>query len=123
MIGRLRKRRDFLAAAKGRRITGHAFALEANVRGDGAPPRFGFTVSRRTARSAVERNRIRRRLKEAVRLTAEEHARAGLDYVVVGRRAALGEPFADLKSTLVEALARAAEPAGAVRRQPRRSGR
>jgi ribonuclease P protein component len=104
MTERLKKRRDFLAAAKGRKAARRAFVLEARDRGDQGPPRFGFTVSRRVAKSAVERNRIRRRLQEAARRAAPLEARCGHDYVLVGRRAALDEPFAELTAALHEAL-------------------
>ena len=104
MIERLKKRRDFLAAAKGKKAARRAFVLEARQREDDGPARFGFTVSKRVSQKAVERNRIRRRLREAVRIGTAEHARAGHDYVLVGRRAALGEPFADIKTSLAEAL-------------------
>jgi ribonuclease P protein component len=119
---RLKKRRDFLAAAMGKRATRRAFVLQARERGDGGPPRFGFTVSRRTAKTAVERNRIRRRLAEAVRLVAEGRARAGCDYVLVGRRAALTEPFADLKSGLAEAIEQTAGAKGEGSRAAQKSG-
>jgi ribonuclease P protein component len=101
---RLKKRRDFLAAAKGHRSARRAFVLEARERGDGEPPRLGFTVTKRTAKKAVERNRIRRRLREAARQAAATDARAGLDYVLVARRAALSEPFAELTSAVAEAM-------------------
>jgi ribonuclease P protein component len=93
MIGRLKKRRDFLAAAKGQRTTRRAFVLEALARDDSLEPRFGFTVSKRAAKKAVERNRIRRRLREAARLAASGNARAGYDYVLIGRTKTLSEPF------------------------------
>jgi ribonuclease P protein component len=117
MIGRLKNRRDFLAAAKGRKAARRTFVLESRRRGDEGPPRFGFTVSKRTAKKAVERNRIRRRLKEAVRLVAPGRARAGHDYVLVGRHAALGESFAaieaDLAGALMESADRASRPSRA----------
>ena len=115
---RLKKRRDFLAAAKGRRAPRRAFVLETRRREDDGPPRFGFTVSKRTAKKAVERNRIRRRLKEAVRLTAPGRARSGHDYVLVGRPAALTENFAAIEAALAGALS---EPADRARR-PGRGG-
>jgi ribonuclease P protein component len=59
---------------------------------NGRPPRFGFTVTKKIG-NAVVRNRIRRRLKEAVRLSAGEVASPGTDYVLIGRRAALSLPF------------------------------
>ena len=105
MIERLKKRRDFLAAAKGTKAPRRAFVLEACRREDDGPARFGFTVSKRAAKKAVERNRIRRRLKEAVRLAGPGRIRAGCDYVVVGRRSALTDDFAALQADLAGALA------------------
>jgi ribonuclease P protein component len=108
VIGRLKKRRDFLAAAQGSKAARRAFVLEARERGDDGPPRFGFTVTKRVARKSVERNRIRRRLREAVRLDAE-NAQNGHDYVLVGRRKALTESFTDLKAALGQALRQTAD--------------
>jgi ribonuclease P protein component len=105
-FGRLKNRRDFLLAAKGRKLARRAFVLEARARGEG-PARFGFTVSKRIARKAVERNRIRRRLKEAVRLLATDAAPPGHDYVLVGRRAALTERFSAMEAELASALRQA----------------
>lgn len=69
------------------------------------PPRFGFTVTKKTGNS-VERNRIRRRLREAVRRMAPLDAKPGFDYVLVGRRDALQLPFLDLTSDLAAAFKR-----------------
>lgn len=75
-----------------------------------AVPRFGFTVTKKTG-GAVERNRIRRRLKEAVRL-AGKSANPGVDYVLIGRRAALDRDFNALLADLASAFAKAgARPA------------
>ena len=70
-----------------------AFVLQARKRGDEGPVRVGFTVSKKVG-NAVERNRVRRRLREIVRLSDRARMRAGHDYVLVGRRAALNAPFA-----------------------------
>ena len=53
---RLVRRADFIACSKGRRVTTAAFVLQERLRGDEAPPRFGFTVTNKTG-GAVERNR------------------------------------------------------------------
>ena len=63
---RLRQRADFLAAAAGVKAPASTFVLQMRRREDG-PMRVGFTVSKRVG-GAVERNRIRRRLREVVRL-------------------------------------------------------
>lgn len=60
----------------------------------------------RKAGTAVERNRIRRRLREVVRLTAAGLLRPGNDYVLIGRRAALDLPFDRLTKDLLGALSR-----------------
>lgn len=102
---RLKKRRDFLAAARGAKAVRKAFILQSRRRDDTGddpgPARFGFTVTRRTARNAVDRNRIRRRLRQAAQLTAPA---AGYDLVLIGRRAALSVPFGDLVADLENAI-------------------
>lgn len=118
MTGRLKKRRDFLAAAKGSKVPRRAFVLEARRREDDEPARIGFTVSKRVSKKAVERNRIRRRFKEAARLVAAEHAVKGHDYVLVGRRAALAESFGQMAADLAGALAQATRRAGRPSRLP-----
>jgi ribonuclease P protein component len=124
MMKRLKTRRDFLAAAKGQKTARRAFVLETRFRDDSDPPRFGFTVSKRVAKKAVERNRIRRRLKEAARLGAAGNARAGHDYVLIGRTRTLTEPFSELKAELVEALrTTGGSPKSGTRDMARRCGR
>ena len=107
----LKKRSEYLHVRKGARCATPAFVLEAKARSDGASsrpasgPRFGFTVTRQVGK-AVERNRIRRRLKAAVRDAAEKHAKGEFDYVLIARRPALTSHFAALVGELARALAR-----------------
>lgn len=72
------------------------------------PTRAGFAVSRQL-KTAVQRNRARRRLREAYR-ASRGATPAGTAVVVVGRPAVLREPFAVLAEQLRGALA--AIPAG-----------
>jgi ribonuclease P protein component len=102
---RLKQRADFLAAAKGAKVPVGAFVLQARARGDAAPARFGFTVSRKVG-SAVERNRVRRRLREIVRRNAALMAQDGHDYVLIGRRAALATPFETITAEFLGAMTR-----------------
>jgi ribonuclease P protein component len=100
---RLKRRTDFRAAARGVKASGSAFVLQARRRADEGAVRVGFTVSRQVG-NAVERNRVRRRLREMVRLADAGKLRAGHDYVLIGRRAALELPFAEMMRELDAAL-------------------
>ncbi len=117
---RLKKRRDFLAAGRGGRRHGRSFVLQAAAREDEAPPRFGLTVSKKTSPLAVRRNRIRRRLREALRTGAALSAIPGHDYVLVARIEALAAPFAALREEIAAALA---APPRAGRRKNRSESR
>jgi ribonuclease P protein component len=111
----LKRRSEFLRVRKGARAATPAFVLEAKARPstesaavDGA--RFGFTTTRQVGK-AVERNRIRRRLKAAIVGAAAAGARRNFDYVVIARRAALTLPFNALVADLINALERIHRPA------------
>lgn len=93
---RLKKRSEFLAVRKGEKRRGRLFLLEVLEReGDGGQPRYGITVTKKVG-NAVVRNRVRRRLREAVRVLAADDMQAGTDYVIVGRRDVLGTSFDEL---------------------------
>jgi ribonuclease P protein component len=110
---RLKRRTDFKAAAQGARASAGAFVLQARQRTEGGrdggheagSARVGFTVSRQVG-NAVERNRVRRRLREMVRLSPEPALRPGHDYVLIGRRAALAADFGDMTRQFDAALRR-----------------
>jgi ribonuclease P protein component len=104
-IVRLKKNVEFRAVAKGRRFHGLAFTLQAARRAQATieEPRVGFTVTRKTG-DAVERNRMRRRLKEALRLAPDLCVAPDHDYVLVIRRAALSTPFPELIGELTRAF-------------------
>ena len=101
-------RAEFVAVAGGAKVSLPGFSLQARrpAGADQKEARFGFTVTKRIG-NAVVRNRIRRRLREAVRLSGGNAP--PLDFVLVGRTAALTLPFerlvADLRSG-IETLAK-----------------
>ena len=107
-IDRLKRRRDFLAAAAGASVSTPGFIVQERRRGDSGPSRVGFTVSRKVG-DAVQRNRLRRQLREIVRLSATTTLSAGSDYVLVGRRAGLEIPFVRLAADFTGALKRLAK--------------
>jgi ribonuclease P protein component len=117
----LKRRREFLSVRGGARAAMPAFVLEGKRRSSAIPdeaPRFGFTVSKQVG-GAVERNRIRRRLKAAARDVLLEHARRDYDYVLIARRPALDAAFAALVTDLADALKRVHARGGGGRQNPR----
>jgi ribonuclease P protein component len=123
-IATLKRRSEFLRLRGGRRWSSPAFVIEMraresdNVAGTASAPRFGFTATKKLG-NAVTRNRIRRRLKEAVRMVAPGRARNGCDYVVIARDAAVDRPFAALERDLIAALERLDGPSDSDRRPAR----
>lgn len=103
---RLLKRTDFVAAQRGRRFSTPLMTVQGLARPDlvDAPARLGLTVTRKVG-TATERNRIKRRLREALRLCAES-AQVGVDYVVVARRDLLAAPFVSIVTDLENAMSR-----------------
>ena len=99
---RLKLRPDFVRASGGGRVHGRCLSLQVYRRANDAVPaegcRVGLTVTKKVG-NAVERNRVKRRLREAVRApalaTEPDH-----DYVIVARREALSAPFASLVGEL-----------------------
>jgi ribonuclease P protein component len=110
-LATLKRRADFLRVRKGARWATASFVLEAKARAEAdratpeKRPRFGFTVTRQIGK-AVERNRIRRRLKAAVREVGVDHAKGDFDYVLIARRPALTSAYTVIVADLVKALER-----------------
>jgi ribonuclease P protein component len=112
-IERLKKRPDFLRAARGVRRVAPGLSVELcpSPETDAASIRVGFTASRKIG-NAVARNRARRRLKAAAQAVLPLYGVPGNDYVLVARRETLIRPFdgliGDLRSALLAAHARLA---------------
>lgn len=108
-IGRLKRRAEFVRLTRqGRRQAMPGLVLQAALSADpdirtAETLRVGFTVSKRVG-NAVERNRLKRRLRAAVNLVFPACAAPGRDYVIVGRRAGLSRPFGALADDLSTAL-------------------
>ena len=106
-LRRLIKRSQFQRAARGNRAGRSAFGLQAVPVAE-AEPGIGFTVTKKTGNSP-ERNRIKRRLRAAVTACARDFA-PHHDYVLVGRREALSEPFDKLVADLGALIVRVHAP-------------
>ena len=101
--GRLKKRREFLrAASRGKRAARPGLVLQALATEPGSL-RLGFTVTKKVG-NAVVRNRARRRLKEAARLSLPALGLSGWDLVLIGRDGTGKRPFGQLIGDLRGAL-------------------
>ena len=102
---RMRHRRDFLRAARGWFRAMPAVVVQMHVRGDAAPPRVGFTATRRIGK-AVVRNRARRRLREIVRQLPAGMLLPGRDYVFIARETTADCPHLELRRQVQRAVAK-----------------
>ncbi len=62
--------------------------------------RAGYTVTKKTEKTAVGRNRIKRRLRAAAAEIVPLLAKEGHDYVLIGRAATADRPYQDLCNDL-----------------------
>ncbi len=95
---RLKKRKEFLRAARGVKWVAPGLILQCWQRGDDNCSRIGFTVTKRVG-NAVVRNRVKRRLREVARHD-KAHAQTGFDYVVIGRKSTIPRVFSELERDL-----------------------
>lgn len=106
-LGRLVRRSDFTRIRKqGRRWTARGLTLEVAEAPDADGIRFGLTVGKRTDKSAVRRNRIKRRLRAAARDVLPRGALPGFDYVLFGRFETAARSYDDLCRDLAWCLSR-----------------
>jgi ribonuclease P protein component len=96
---RLRRKSDFDAAYAGGRKFGNGFFGVTAFWNDKGWARLGLAVAVRTAGGGVERNRIRRIIRESFRL--HQHELPGVDLIVSARGRAKDAPGPELHASLV----------------------
>ena len=109
---RLRDPRDFRRAFERRRSESDPVLVVYGVANGLVHARLGISVARKKVRSASARNRLKRRVREAFRLTKSELP-AGIDLVVIPR---MQNPSATaIRQSLVDLARRVARRLGARR--------
>ena len=95
---RLLKSREFQHVFSRCRRESDALFLVCARYADQPLPRLGLAISRRHARRAVDRNRLKRHAREVFRHLLPDLARA--DFIVVNRAAATDAPVPQLRASL-----------------------
>ena len=112
----IRKRPDFLAANRGKRFVTTSFVLLAHRRRDDHPVpaqtiRYGITVTKKIG-NAVARNRMKRRFRALLAAALPGHGIAGVDHIMIGRKADAEADFAALQADLEKGLKHLAKKLG-----------
>jgi ribonuclease P protein component len=117
VIGRLKRRAEFLHVAAARKKwaapglilqvcpSSHSPNCDAVEPPVPAALRVGFTASKKVG-NAVQRNRARRRLKAVVGEVLPRHGVPGYDLVLIARPATIDRPYQDLIGDFTAALKR-----------------
>ncbi|TSC95016.1 MAG: ribonuclease P protein component [Parcubacteria group bacterium Licking1014_1] len=102
MIGtknRLRKKRDFEAVFKKGRSFKESFLILRTAKNNLEPSRFGFIVSQKVSKKAVVRNKIKRRLREAV-MSNIKNIKKGIDIVLIALPGIESKTYSETKEIL-----------------------
>lgn len=99
-LDRLKKRSDFLRLNEGSgKWVSKGFILIARENGL-EKARFGVTVTKKLEKTAVGRNRMKRRLRAVAADILPCHARGGVDFILIARADAATREYKDLKRDL-----------------------
>ena len=110
-LERLKKRSDFLRVAATRKkwatpglvLQVKRHPADSQTARTGGFLRLGFTASKKVG-NAVERNRVKRRLRALAAEILPQAAQSGFDLVIIGRRATLRRSYPKLTGDLLAAL-------------------
>jgi ribonuclease P protein component len=100
----LRSRRDLARLAESGRTRSHPLLVVHFVPNALDHDRFAISTGRRLG-GAVERNRVRRRLREVLRRSPDAGGHQGRDILIVARPGSLRAPFHELRTALDHLLA------------------
>ncbi len=102
---RLRANEDFQRVRNEGRTWAHPLLVLCSLPNRLPHSRFGFSVSRRVAKATV-RNRVKRVMREAVRLRLPSIT-SGYDLIFIARAPVVGATFRDVETAIEELLSQA----------------
>ena len=96
----MKKRSDFVSMnSHAKKWVSHGLILQVKEN-DLKQRRVGYTVTKKTEKSAVKRNRIKRRLRAVAADILPINAKDSCDYVLIGRSASATRSYETLKGDL-----------------------
>lgn len=104
-INRIRKKKDFATVFGNSKTFRSALLVFKAAKNNLGVDRFGFIVSKKVSKRAVDRNKVKRRLTEAIRSEAEA-MKAGTDLILVALPGIEKKEFFEIKEAVGAALAK-----------------
>lgn len=102
----IKKRKDFIEMSKSDlKWVCPSFIMQIKKRDDDQN-RIGFTVSKKVSKRAVDRNRVKRRLRALTKEYLDDSIKDGLDIVMVGRRTSMDVSHEDMVGSIKHCLKR-----------------
>jgi len=99
----IKSSKDFQNAKNGLFFRSTSFLLQAVQSDNKGVTRVGYTVSKQNG-NAVNRNRIKRRLRSVSNLIFEKHGKKNWNYVIIGKKNTLIVDFQSLIKELTSAI-------------------
>lgn len=99
-INRITRRRDF-EEVRGKGLMVQSFLFGFNYLLVGEEKKFGFIVSKKISKRAVDRNKIRRLLAEGVKKNMGE-VKGGIFGIFLAKKALLGKKFEEVEKEVKE---------------------
>ena len=105
-INRIKKRKDFEAIFKNSKSLKNSLFSLKTAKNNLGLNRFGFVVSLKVSKNATVRNKVRRRLVEAIK-TQKENIKNGTDAVLVAFSGIEKKEFSEIKEAVKARLTKA----------------